>query len=201
MNWCMLLVAASVACPWSRNTTRTYYWCEPTPVYVQCQPAPPCTYPSTMVVGPVVAEVVEETQVTSNVKAEEKVDDPAANEEESVTEFASLSEPTPYAGGDMALDWGVASIGAGTLYPTPPYSSGGAGLFGLPRGSGSSSGDFFSQSYPTIINNNIINNNNGGNPGPNPVPEPGSVAIWSTILAAVGYGMTRRRRQIRRQGA
>lgn len=199
MNWCMLLMAASVACPWTRSTTRTYYWTEPTPVYVTCQPVPTCTYPSTMVCCPEVADVVEEVKAVE-IDPEEKTLEAAAGEEteEDATEFMSFSDPAPYNGGDLALDWGVASIGAGTLYPNQAYLTGGAfGGFGG-RGGGGDDPSFFPGAPDVniirIINNNIINNPGGG-PGPQPVPEPATLAIW--IVAGVGgaYWLRRRTRR------
>lgn len=192
MNWCLLLAAASLACPWSRNTVRTYYWCEPTPVYVTCQPTPCYVYPSTMVCGPEVAGVVAEAKA---------VEDPAlakasAEEaEESDLEFVNFSAPAPYTGGDLALDWGVASIGAGTLYPNQPYVNAGAGGFFGGRGGGGNGDSFLPGVSYTIINNTIINNiiNNGGGPGPDPIPEPAAVAVWLFGGSAALYWLHRRR--------
>ncbi len=193
MNWCMLLVAASVASPWEKNNCRSYYWTEPTPVYVTCQPTPVCTYPSTMVCGPVVAEVCEETK-TEPVKAEEPVKEVAAEEEEEdedSTEFVGLSTPMPYSGGDLALDWGTASIGAGTLYPTQPYAVQNGGFFPWGRSNGSDSGDIVYPGSPSTVINNIINNYNRD---PNPIPEPASILAWGVGLLVVGLLGLRRQR-------
>jgi hypothetical protein len=187
----MLLVAASVASPWAKNNCRSYYWTEPTPVYVTCQPTPVCTYPSTMVCGPVVAEVCEETP-TEPVKAEEPVKAVSAEEEETEdeTEFVSFGAPAPYRGGDLALDWGVASIGAGTLYPQQPYAVQSGGFFPWGRGVGSSNGDVIYPGSPSTIINNIINNY----PQPNPIPEPASILAWGVGLLAIGLLARRRQR-------
>lgn len=200
MNWCMLLIAASVACPWTRSTTRTYYWTEPTPVYVTCQPVPSCTYPSTMVYSPEVAQVVEEAKAVEADPEETALAAAAGDEtEEDATEFMSFSDPAPYNGGDLALDWGVATIGAGTLYPNPPYLTGGA-AGGFLGGRGGGDDPTFFPSPPdvnviNIINNNIINNCGDHPPGPQPVPEPATLAIW---LLAGGGGAIWLRRRIRR---
>ena len=95
------------------------------------------------------------------VKAEEPVKEVAAEEEveeEDSTEFVGLSTPMPYSGGDLALDWGTASIGAGTLYPTQPYAVQSGGFFPWGRGFGNSgSGDIIYPGSPSTVINNIIN--------------------------------------------
>lgn len=201
MNWCMLLAVASIACPWTRNTCRTYYWSEPMPVYVTCQPTPVCTYPSTMVCGPVVAEVCEETKEVA-VKEEDPVTEAVAateeeeEDEEDVTEFVDFSAPGTYGGGDMALDWGVAAIGAGTLYPTPQGFTGGGGFF--PWGSQGTSTDgstYVAPSVPPTIINNIINNNTTN--VVNPIPEPASILAWGAAMTGAGFFLWRRRRSAR----
>ncbi|MBY0586864.1 hypothetical protein K2X85_06790 [bacterium] len=193
MNWCMLLVAASVASPWEKNNCRSYYWTEPTPVYVTCQPTPSCTYPSTMVCGPVVAEICEEVK-TEPVKAEEPIKEASAEEEgEETTEFTSFGVPAPFSGGDLALDWGTASIGAGTLYPQQPYAAQSGGFFPWGRGNVGSngSGDVIYPNSPTTIINNIINNYGRT---PDPIPEPASILAWGMGLLVIGLlGMRRQR--------
>ena len=209
MNWCMLLVMASVAGPWSQNTCRNYYWSEPMPVYVTSQEASNCvTYSPAMVCGQEVAQVCEETKsVAANASAKEEdkstvaasatETDPA--DEESVTEFVDYSAPASYGGGDLALDWGVASIGAGTLYPNVQNLSGG-GAFPFMRGMGSSNGSGGSsasvQPSPIIIYN-IINNTTTptkpGGGGGTPVPEPASIAAWAIGALAVGVVVHRRK--------
>lgn len=209
MNWCMLLVVTTVSCPWSRSESRTYYWSEPAPVYVTCQPTPVCTYPSTMVCGPVVAEVCEESQPVAAAKAEESETVAASateeEEDEAATEFVDFSAPAPYGGGDAALGWGIASIGAGTLYPTPQGFLGGSGFFPY-RGYGNSNGSSSTYIPGTTIINNIISNNSviptdpGGGPGPNPVPEPASILAWIVGIGAAGYTLRRRKRSAANAG-
>jgi len=211
MNWCMLLAMASVAGPWSQNSCRTYYWSEPMPVYVTSQEVSNCgTYTPAMVCGQEVAQVCEESKsVAANASAKEEEKstvaasatetDPAADEE-SVAEFVNYSAPASYGGGDLALDWGVASIGAGTLYPNAQNLSGG-GAFPFMRGwgngsNGSSGGSSASVTPSPIIIYNIINNTTtggGGGNGGHPVPEPASIAAWSIGVLAVGFLVHRRR--------
>ena len=217
MNWCMLLVMASVAGPWSQNTCRNYYWTQPMPVYVTSQEASNCvTYSPAMVCGQEIAQVCEESKsVAANAsdKKEEKSTvaasatetDPAADE--NTTEFINYSSPASYGGGDMGLGWGVASIGAGTLYPNAQNLSGG-GAFPFMRGLGGttstgSGGSSATVAPSPIVIYNIINNpasggggssgGGGGGGGVSPVPEPTSLAAWAFGTLAVGIVVHRRK--------
>jgi hypothetical protein len=146
-----------------------------------------------MVCGPVVAEVCEEVK-TEPAKAEEPIKEAVAEEEEEeeTTEFASFAGPAPYSGGDLALDWGTASIGAGTLYPQQPYAVQSGGFFPWGRGvGGQSSGDVIYPGSPTTIINNIINNYNRP---PDPIPEPASILAWSIGLLVIGLLGLRRQK-------
>jgi hypothetical protein len=155
-----------------------------------------------MVCGPTVAEVVNEcAPAVAEEKKEEDLEAVSAEEEDELaTEFVDFAPPAPYRG-DLALDWGTASIGAGTLYPTPQGFMGGGGGF-FPWGSGTgSNGSFVAPNVPPTVINNIINNtnnNNGGGGGPNPIPEPASIAVWAVGGLLAGY-VARRRRMLQQK--
>ncbi|MFO0945444.1 MAG: hypothetical protein U1D30_05780 [Planctomycetota bacterium] len=198
----IMLVAAALTCPWSKASR--WSSCEPTVIYLPCTPTyVPCT-PAPVAVTPQVAEVVAETQpdptVAENVAATEEEKDAVESvkaEEEIVTEPVAFGYPSALSLGHMALDWGVATIGAGTLMPTTPYvGSYGRGFprggFGNGNGSVSDPTDNIND-FPTIINQITIINNNNNSPGPSPVPEPASVLVWMGVLVAVGYFVHRRR--------
>lgn len=197
----ILLVAAAMTCPWSKASR--WSSCESTVIYLPCTPTyVPCT-PKPVAVNPRVAEVVAESQpdpsVAENVSAtEEEVDalEEVKAEEDLVTEPVGFNYPSALSLGHMALDWGVATIGAGTLMPTTPYI-GGYGR-GFPGGFGNGAGSYNDPSenfndFPTIINQiTIINNNCGIKPDPAPVPEPASIMVWLGVLGAAGCFLRRR---------
>ena len=150
-----------------------------------------------MVCGPEVSGVTEEVKAVEDSNATTAVVATEAEEDEDATEFVNFSDPAPYSGGDLALDWGVASIGAGTLYPNQQYvATGGGGFFG---GGGNNGGsDSFYPGVPnTVINNTIINyfyNTGGPGPGPDPVPEPATLGIWIVGGVATLAWLNRKRR-------
>jgi hypothetical protein len=187
-------------------------------VYLPYQPVsatlPPPPKVAAAEVNEVVAEnasanVAESAQATTQAAANDTVtENVAANE--IVTDPASFSLRALTLG-QLALDWGVATIGSGTLMPTPgiPLGSGLGGFW--PRGYGNnnnSSGGLSAAGYPiilpivpNIINNNINNNFDPGCPcppppcpGPSPVPEPVSLVLWGVIWATLAVGAILRRR-------
>lgn len=185
MNALVLLTAGLFCCPWTQ--TVRYRYCEPTviympctPTYVRCEPAP-----VTAPVAQVVAETKKEEIVAENVAAVEEEDslENVAAEEELVTEPAGFTYPSALTLGHMALDWGVATIGAGTLMPTTGIL--GVGGLGFPGNGANGSGgggfvnDDFNPYVPPINNQVTVINNNCNHPAePAPVPEPATILIW-----------------------
>lgn len=236
----VLLILAAVGNPWARPNP---CWqpcyvqaCQPVTVAVPCGTViwePVCCETVVRVVESggttsaqeeitaVVAEEKVDEAVTENAVAEESTEEEDDNLENVAAEESDLINAAFGAGttslglDHMALDWGVAQTGLGTLYPTPGISSplGGGGGFGNPFGNGFGSGnDDGSTYYPgvntsdpfiiiendPIIQNivNVINNNcnTGSHDGGNQVPEPMSMIIW-----ALGLGLGARRLWSRRK--
>lgn len=140
-----------------------------------------------------VAEVVAESQapvVAENVVATEevKVEDPAlaavSAEEDIVTEPAGFAYGSALSLGHMALDWGVATIGSGTLMPTSGIMGFGGGYFprGWNNGNGGDSGSPGSSGPPVIVNQITIVNNVGCPQPPTAIPEPAAVLTWLVLL-------------------
>lgn len=215
-----MLAACFLGAPWGQPTYVTYS-CDPCATYVPCGTVymPQTVFVSDCCGNAVVVESgtkAAESSVAANASAEETVanalaegeGDPATEAVAATEEDKKVLKPAglsigPNLGLDhMALDWGSAQSGVGTLYPSPQYESMGRGLYipgGMFSGNGStgSGGGYY---YPysqgqnvnniTIINNNV---NDNGNDGHSPVPEPISASIWFAGLGAVGSLMGLRR--------
>lgn len=211
MNCWVILAASMISCPWGRPVVYTEYYYE---VPMVCLPSRPVVVYSRPISPPVAAEVQE--VVTENALHEEAVaadadanassdesavtENASAEEEELVTENAAFNQVYGLSLSELALDWGVAVIGPGTLYPNQYGVASGGGFFG---GSGSSNGGsgggpwmpncICSRDLPPT-DQPIIPNTPGPNPNDaNPVPEPMSLAIWSaTLFAAFLYARRQR---------
>jgi hypothetical protein len=97
---------------------------------------------------------------------------------------------------DMALDWGMATIGPGSLAPQPGLAGGRGG--GVPGGGGRRQA---STTNPALIPDGPSINiplpmlpvpplNPSG--GQQPVPEPGAIAVW--LMAGSAFALLRRQR-------
>jgi hypothetical protein len=131
-------------------------------------------------------EVVAEN---ASLEEEDPIANVAAEDEEIVTESVAFTS-TPLNLGHMALDWGVATIGAGTLMPTTGILGiGGVGFPGGGNGGGSYANDDVQPYIPSIVNQITIINNGIVDPGdPTPVPEPATVLVWLACgLFLVGW--------------
>jgi hypothetical protein len=184
MSTWILTAALTAGVLWSKPEPAG---CEPAPVYLPYAPV------STVLPAPATAPAAE----VSEVAAETAAADPAVTEEtaaqEQVLEPARLSLPN-LSLGHLALDWGVATIGSGTLVPQTPGFNG-AGFFpGFGRGGNGSSGSGAFPGYGPVIYN-VINNNGPTPPPPNPVPEPSAVAVWCVALV-FAVGIVRRGRNL-----
>jgi hypothetical protein len=173
MSTWVMAVALTAGVLWSKPEPAG---CEPVPVYLPYAPV------STAMPAPAALPAAE----VSEVAAEAAVADPAVTEEvaaqEAVLEPARLSLPN-LSLGHLALDWGVATIGSGTLVPQTPGFNGGMMFPGFGRGgNGSGGGSGFFPGYGPVIYN-IINNNGPTPPPPHPVPEPATIAVWCATLA------------------
>lgn len=187
MNFWLTLAAATIAGPWDAPVASVQYYdpcCQPVQVYCPCTPVfvqAPIETPQAVAVEKAVAD----EEVAEAVSARQSVLDPAG------LRFKGLNLP------DMALDWGLATIGPGTLHPTNYAIASSSGFF---PGSGStgSSASGLERSVITIVQPQtpIVPPGTIIGPGPDKpvVPEPTSVAIW-TLLGIGGMGILRRRRR------
>lgn len=207
MNCWIILAASMLSCPWGRPVIYTECYYEPVP----CLPARPVVVYTSSISPPVAAQVQE--VVTENALHEEPVAAAATAEAaEGVTEAVSAeeaitAEPVAFQGGygltlsELALDWGVAVIGPGTLYPNSYAVASGGGFFGGPRGSDEGTSGI-PGSYPPFCGCiKVPPYDPGENPPPpnpndtNPVPEPMSLAIWIFAITAVGIYLRKHRQK------
>lgn len=161
--------------------------CEAPPIYLPTTPASTQVPPATRFAEAEVAEVAAETEETAALAVTENV---AA---EQVLEPTGLSLPALNLG-HLALDWGVGSIGAGTLMPTPGIMTGGGGFFPGRWGGGGFANDPGGSSSSSPVIYNVIYNSIQGSPGPNPnpIPEPSALLVWAVVgTAAILAGMGR----------
>lgn len=193
MNVWLTLAAATFAGPWHAPGGAVYYYdpcCQPVQVYCPCTPvfvqAPPIDTPQAVAVEKVVAEEAEDADP---VGVRQSVLDPVG------LRMRGINLP------DMALDWGLATIGPGTLYPTSYGVNTSAG--GFPGGWGNNNPNAFERSVIQIVQPNppivppgtIIGTPPGKPPiGGEPVPEPSSVAIWGVLATGALYLVRRRKR-------
>lgn len=210
MNCWVILAASMISCPWGRPVYYSHCYYE-TPVV--CLPARTVVVHSQPIAPPVVAAEVQEV-VTENAVHEEAIADAAADataaEGESVAENASAEEEElvtaeaaafqPLYGlslNELALDWGVAVIGPGTLYPNEyGVVSSGGGFYGGNNGSSPSG-----SGGPVLPDCRCTDDVIPPPPGPtpnntNPVPEPMSIATWALALFTAFLYARRRRLQL-----
>ena len=162
------------------------YYQDSASIYLPCQPVyivTPLEGDPCVCVEKVVAKPAEESAM------------PVSSSDETVAEAVSLNQTFPLKAnmtiGELALDWGVASIGPGTLYPTTFSMTRSFGGFFPPR-------SFSDPRSTTFVPPIIINPGPSGEPkpipNPNPtVPEPASLAIWGTLAAAGAAFRSRKR--------
>lgn len=183
------LAMATIAGPWDAPAQTVYYYdpcCRPVQVYCPCTPvfvqAPPIETPLAVAVEKAVSEEAEDADP---VGVRRSVLDPVG------LRMGLNSLP------DMALDWGLATIGPGTLHPTNYAVASSAG-FG--PGWGNPNGNAFERSVIQIVQPNppivppgtIIGVPPGKPPlGGEPVPEPSTIVIW-TFIAVTAISVKRR---------
>lgn len=180
MHLYVLLAVSAVGCPWTRS-------CQP----VCCETIVilPCT-PTVVVTETVTKEQVQAEAAIASTDPEQPIVTEATAAEEVVTEPVGLSLPGGFPLAHMALDWGVADIGAGTLFPTSGIlGSSGAGFWGNPGADPPLSG--FAANVPagSICCHCISSPQTPSSP----IPEPASVVGWLAVIA-VGAGWMRRHR-------
>lgn len=179
--------------------------CNGQPIFLPTTPVSTTVPPATDFAKAQVEEVAAETDKAQTTAAA-ATDPEAVTENVAVTEPAGLSLPA-LSLGHMALDWGVSSIGAGTLMPTPGLLGMGSGFFPRGFGNGNNGTNGSSQgSWSNPVIYNVINNGNcvppcpGPPPGPPcPVPEPFSLLIWAVALGLAGWRIARNRRLLARR--
>jgi hypothetical protein len=213
VNAWILIAATAVGCPWGHHrrmqcdaVTVVTLPCTPvcSPCWIPTCPAPIVqSSPCGCVMDEVKAVAVIE-EVAEATKEEQTLVAVAAKEEEDeiVTENVGLSFPGSSSLDSLALDWGVAAIGPGTLHPHSSLFMPSFGGFFSPNSSQGSPG---TTGYTPILTPTdcctacvdcgdvtvIVNNP----PAPAPVPEPASLAIWATCIVGAATQAIRKRRQ------
>lgn len=206
MNALIMVALGVVSCPWGRSHCVTY--CEPAVICLPCAPVVWVEVETRIVEESAPAEVGEDPieNAVSEVAESTAVEDGLVTEllvdQEIVTEPAGLTFPSSFSLDGLALDWGVATIGSGTLFPTTSTSF--SGLGGI-IGSRGSAGDSAAILVPagngnlTQIITNIVNDIGASpapivnvtlqtpTPDPSPVPEPLSLAVWLLALCVAAW--------------
>lgn len=224
MNGLILVAASLVACPWSRPVYYSYPYAEPLPVYLPCTPVYRVTPLQATSSVAVEQAVVATDMAPVPVEKDAPVTDAVSAKEESVLEPAGFRYHRSLTLPEMALDWGLANIGPGTLWPTPGLAGQSAGGFygpGSVRGQSTPSGGTTvvnnpaMPSMPMLIPMPVLSPLSSPLPlqppsildqrppdcncccppprlpppqpsgGPQPVPEPVSIAVWTAGLFLV----------------
>jgi hypothetical protein len=161
-------------------------------IYSPCTPVYSCT--PIAVADTVCVEKVVTAESTAPSKPESSAEQFAAAEEESELTATGLArrDRVQLAPGDLALDWGLANIGPGALYPTNYALNGPGGFFpgGFGGGRTDTSGTtiYYGWQPPSPLP-----------PGPRPQDPPGKVPEPGTILllAAGAWALAWKRRRMR----
>jgi hypothetical protein len=198
MHAWLLLATLTPASPGEWVVVNHGQGCVPCPapvmIYSPCTPVYNCT--PIAVADSVCVEKVVTAETTAPPKPESSVEQFAAVAEESELTAAGLNrrDRVQLAPGDLALDWGLANIGPGALYPTNNSLNGPGGFFPGGWGGGRNGNPggpttiYYGSQPPSPLP-----------PGPRPQDPPGKVPEPGTILllAAGASALARKRRRMR----